>query len=431
MVRRADAAVGGPGAVKGVAALLLVVALSIVVLLLIRARPAPEPFDPRSGQPSGTRGLVLTLSAAGADVSDTRAVPSPEMAESTRVLVLDDRLDPDQRSDLLDFVEAGGVAVVADPDSSLHGGSGVDGGASVVTGENPPAVPRRDPSAEANVTRGDCDIAALADVRGIFVSDGVLFPVGGAEPSCFTRRSGSGEAPTVSFVIVRELGDGLVIGLGDNEPFTNRDLRFADNAALAAALLVPEEGAGVTIVVGRGATTSVQDVGSGDDTLVDLVPSWAWMSLVLAALSFVVYAIASSVRVGRIVSEPLPTPIAASDLVSATGNLMQRAGHASRAAWLLRDRYHRDLCDAFGVSPHAPLSELDRVVSERAGTAPGEIEHRLRSEAVDDAGLHRVAIAIHTSRSETMPDLDRTTADRTTADRARDHDRADERATTP
>jgi hypothetical protein len=395
----ARSAVSGSGVAsagaKAVAAIVFVVVMALVVLLIVRARPAPEPFDPRSGQPSGARGLVLTLQAAGGDVVDTRDVPLPEDNARVRVLVLEDRLDDAQRDELLDFVAAGGVAVVADPDSTLHGGSGLDGGATAVTGDG--GSQRRDVDDEANVFAGNCNVAALAALRGVFVPDGVLFPVGPDEPQCFT---GTG----TSFVIVREFGDGLIVGLGDNEPFVNRHLRRADNAGVLVSLLVPERGSDVAFLVGRGASPRVQDVGSGDDTLRDLVPPWVWMSLALGAVAFVVFAISRSARVGRIVDEPLAAPIAGSELVSATGNLMQRAGHASRAGWLLLEQLHRDLCRAHGVDLAAPLTELDRAVAHRSGTELGEIESLLRRTVGDAAGLADLTASIDRVRRQVFAD---------------------------
>jgi hypothetical protein len=432
MARRADTAIGGTGGVKAVGALVVVIALTLVVLLLVRARPGLEPFDPRSGQPSGARGLVLTLDAAGADVTDSREVPDIERVDDTRVLVLDDRLDADQRSALIDFIDAGGVVVVADPDSSLHGGAGLDGGAIAVSADPQPGRLRTDAELEANIAPGRCDIAALQRLRGVFAADGVLFPVGPDEPACFTDPDGANPPDgRRSFVIVRQIGAGTVIGLGDNEPFINRDLRVADNAAVAVSLLVPEVGTQVTILVGTGAARSVQDVGSGDDTLVDLVPAWVWMTLVLAALSFVMFAASRSVRVGRILTEPLPTPIAGSELVSATGNLMQRAGHAPRAATLLRDRLHRDLCSAHGMATGAPVADLDRVVAQRTGSPPGQIEQVLGTEVRDEAGLLALVAAIHRIRATALTDTETDTDTASDGDRRSPNDTVPERATTP
>ncbi|MEP4651731.1 MAG: DUF4350 domain-containing protein, partial [Ilumatobacter sp.] len=356
---------GGSGGVKAVGAMVFVVVMSFVVLLLLRASPSSEPFDPRSGQPDGARGLVLTLQDAGADVDDTRDVPSTDQVESARILVLEDRLDDEQRDAVLDFAEAGGVVVVADPASALHGGSDADGGAVEISAQ-PSTSERRDAEEETNVALGRCSIAALVELRGVFVPSGVLFPVGPSEEQCFTDPTSGVRADSHSFVIVREFGDGLIVGLGDNDAFVNRSLRRADNSGLMASLLVPTAGSDVSIVIGRGVSPTVRDVGSGEDTLVDLVPAWVWMSLVVGAVAFVVFAVSRSAREGRILSEPVTAPIAGSELVSATGNLMQRAGHASRAGWLLLSRLHRDLCRAHGIDVNAPLADLDRAVAERS-----------------------------------------------------------------
>ena len=406
MARSAVSGSGGASAgVKGAAALIFVIVMALVVLLLVRARPAPEPFDPRSGQPNGARGLVLTLQAAGADVVDSRDVPFPEENGNVRVLVMEDRLDDEQRDRLLDFAEAGGVVVVADPGSTLHGGSGVDGGATPIVEDT--GGERRDVDDEANVFSGRCNIDALVDLRGVFVRDGVLFPVGPNEPQCFTDAV-SGDGST-AFVIVRNFGAGLIVGVGDNESFTNRYLRRADNAGVLVSLLVPERGSDVTFLVGRGASQRVEDVGSGDETLRDLVPTWVWMSLVLGAVAFVVFAVSRSARVGRIVDEPLAAPIAGSELVSATGNLMQRAGHSSRAGWLLLEQLHRDLCRAHGVDIAAPLGELDRAVAQRSGTPVGEIEHLLRRTVSETTGLADLTANIDRVRREVFGDPSRPT----------------------
>jgi hypothetical protein len=376
--------------------MVFVIVMALVVLLLVRAQPGPEPFDPRSGQPSGARGLVLTLRAAGAEVTDTRDVPVP--SSDTRVLVLEDRLNDDQRQALLDFVESGGIAVVADPDSSLHGGSGIDGGAVAVSATGGSA---QEPiEFDRNVFPGRCTVQALTDLRGLFVPDGVLFPVGPDERQCFTslERGSGAEQSGHSFVIVRELGEGLLLGLGDNEPFINRNLRRGDNAGLAVALLAPRDGADVTVLLGSKASPRVSDVGTGDKTLRDLVPPWVWMSLALSAIAFVVFAVSRSARVGRLVAEPIAAPIAGSELVSATGNLMERAGHANQAVWLLTERLHRDLCRSHGVDFGAPLDQLDRIVAQRSGTQMGEVEALLRGNVRAGPDLMNTTAAINRMR---------------------------------
>lgn len=388
---------GGAGA-KIAIALAFVLAMSVVVVLLVRARPAPEPFDPRSGRPDGARGLVLTLERFGVEVDVARSVPGGDGAD-VLLVVLDDRLDDRQRSDLLDVVEAGGRVLVADPDSTLHGGSGLDGGAMSVSA--PPLPDRRlDAAVEANLTPGRCTVPGLDPLRGLHVPDGLLFPVGPTEPSCFTREGHS-------FVIVRDVGAGSVIGLGDNEFLTNRYLRRADNAALVLALVDSSSGATpgtVTVLVGNGASPTIDDLGAGDDSLADLVPTWVWIALSVACVAMVVFAGSRAARVGRIVSEPSSTPVEGSSFVAATGNLMQRAGHAEHAAALMLARLRVDLCLAHRVEPSTPVDELDELVSARHDVAPGEVSAVLGTTVAGDRELGRLGVRVHELRRRALAD---------------------------
>jgi hypothetical protein len=269
----------------------------------------------------------------------------------------------------------------------------------------------------------------------VLVPDGVLFPVGPDEPQCFTADdSAPDEADRNlghSFVIVRAVGEGLIVGLGDNEPFTNEFLRRGDNSGVAVALLVPDRSADVTFLLGRDSSPTVNDVGSGDETLRDLIPPWVWMSLTLGAVAFIVFAVSRSARVGRLVSEPIAAPIAGSELVSATGNLMERAGHAERAGWLLRERLHRDLCRSHGVDIGAPLDELDRIVGLRSGSRSGEVEALLRGNSTGTASLIELTAAIDRLRNTVFgsgPAVD--DVQRPNDDRSREPAHPDERVST-
>lgn len=350
------------------------------MLLLVRARPKVEAFDPRSSEPSGANAAVLLLEQLGAHVDITSR--PPVAGEAERVFVIADRLDTSQRQALLEFISDGGVAVVADPNSTLHGGPGLDGGSIAINGTTAGASSggQLDAAVEANVPAGGCTVPALQGLRGVFAPAGLLFPTAPDEGRCFGPE---GHA----FVVVRHYGKGVVIGFGDNHVVTNQYLRYADNSGLVTALLAPSSGARVRILLGRGAAPAPQDVGRGNDTLLGLVHPGVWMALAQLALAFVVFCVARGVRPGRAVRERMPTPIAGSELALATGNLMQRARHARRAGWLLRVEYHRRLVARQGVGADVSIDAISRMAATGAGLDPERIREVLLRDVTESAGL--------------------------------------------
>ena len=383
--RTADGPSGAGGRV-GVTALMLVVA-AVGMVLLLRARPDPQPFDPRSEAGDGARGLVVLLESQGASVEVVRSAPPP--GDASRVLVLDDRLDDDQRRDLQEFAAAGGVVVVADPRSGL---AAAPGDVTAVTGALPSSA-GNELESQINVPLDECEIASLVHLRGVFVRSGSRFRDTGSR-SCF--RDGSG-----AFAVVHPRGDGLFVQLGDNELFTNALLRYADNGPLATALLAPAAGARVDILLGTEGAKTAADIGSGDDTLLDLVRPGVWMAFVQLGLAFVVFAIARAIRTGRPVREPEQVPIAGSELVVATGNMMQRALHAERAGWLLRGSLYRWLCSLFHLPATTPIDALDATVASRTSLPPGRVSAVLQREVRDDAGLVQLGNDLQTIRDMT------------------------------
>ena len=384
--RTADAGSGGGGKV-GVTVLLLVI-VAVGMLILNRARPEAEPFDPRSGTDSGTRGLVLLLEREGASVDVVRSVPAEGSGE--RVLVLQDRLNDQQRADLLAYVESGGVVVMADEESTITSGDA----ATSIRPDEPISggVPSysTDVLEQLNVPRGECGVAALRHLRGVFVEEGTRF-AGTATQQCFSNGSSA-------FLVTQRRGAGVIVQLGDNVLFTNARLRYADNGPLATALLAPTDGSQVSILLGAEAAKTTADIGSGDQTLTDLVRPGVWMALLQLAIAFVVFAIARAIRPGRPVREPAQVPIAGSELVVATGNLMQRAHHSARAGWLLQGNLYRALCRRFHVPPTISVEQLDAAVAQRTSLPPGHVAAVLGRDVHDNQGLLQLSNSLQEIR---------------------------------
>lgn len=392
--RLAPTSGGGSSGGRLAISIVMVLAIAVAMLLLVRAKPEVGPYDPRSSRDDGARALVLLLESRGADVEISRS--SPDVGTDERVLVLADRLTANQRSDLLDWIEAGGIAVVADPQSSLHGGAGADGGAVEVSADEPVVDSVDDVQFEINVPVDQCSIGALRALRGLFVPSGVLFPVAPAEPQCFAADGNA-------FVVARQLGRGLVVGLGDNDVLTNRYLRYGDNSGLATALLTPGDSDRVRVLIGGRVPKTVDDIGSGEERLVDLVRPGVWMALVQLALAFVVFAFARGIRTGRPVDERRAVPLAGSEFVAASGTLLQRAQHAERAAWAVRGRFYRDLCHSLRRPSNTPIDVLDREAAERFGTAAGEIIAIFQTVVTDQQQLLALTHAMHRVRVRVVP----------------------------
>ncbi len=367
---------------------LLVVAVAVIMLLLVRARPEAEPFDPRSSDAAGTRGLVLLLEKQGATVDIVRSAPGS--GSTSRVLVLQDRLNDSQRRDLLQFIEDGGLVVMADPDSLILDALPVAGS---IEGDVP-TFSGNDVMTHVNVPLDDCDVPAFEKLRGLFVARGVRFRVPDGARSCF---GSNGRA----FAVTREHGAGLIVQLGDNELFTNRLLRYADNGPLATALLAPNSDARVSILLGQEAAKSTADIGAGEKTLSDLLRPSVWMALTQLAIAFILFAIARAVRPGRPVREPEQVPIAGSALVVATGTLMQRAHHAERAGWMLRGNLYRALCRRFHLPSNTSVAELDEIVAAHTSLPAGHVAEALQHEVADDKALLALSNSLQTIRETT------------------------------
>jgi hypothetical protein len=383
----AEASTGSKMAVTA----LLVVLIAVAMMLIVRASPDPEPFDPRSGADDGARGLVLLLEKYGADVDVVRSVPAPDT--DRRVLILQDRLSDAQRAEVVEVATAGGLVVVADPDSPLVGelsDSLIEGSISG-TGA--------DVFEESNVSPGVCDVPALQHLRGLFVPDGVLLATNG-DASCF----GDGDT---AFAAVRGTGEGVVVALGGNTLFVNAYIRFADNAGLATALLAPVDGSKVSIVIGDEAPKSVADIGTGDRTLFDLVRPGVWMALAQLGIAFVVVAWARGVRAGRPVREPDQVPVAGSELVVATGRLMQRANHSQRAAQVLQAQLYRELCARYHLPANTSVESVDATVASRTSLRPGMVIDVVRRDVADHRALLDLSNRIQEIRDLTLEGAER------------------------
>lgn len=295
----------------------LVAVIVVVSLLLGRgARGDGPPLDPSSPGGLGTKGLVETLRLLGGRVEVTRDAPSA--AHATALLLADD-LGDTRRREIEAWVRSGGTLVVTDPASPLAPWAR---GGSTDVGLFPADIDKR------------CDLRALRGVGRVSADGASVYDVPvaarGDVARCYPRNDGW-------WLVASAVGDGNVVALGGAGAFVNRHLDEADNAALAAALLVPHTGARVAFLrpPPPGAT--------GRRSLPSLVSPRVKAAGWQLGIAFALVALWRARRVGRPVVEEQPVRLDASELVVAVGELLQRSGSRERAAELLRDDLRREL----------------------------------------------------------------------------------------
>lgn len=338
----------------------LAAVLLLVGWLTADRRAGGPPLDPRSTAPDGTKALVDTLERLGAEVVVTGDLPD---ASTAAVLVLSDAFDDATREALRRWAADGGVLVVADPSSPLT--PDVAGSASLGV-------------LETTLAR-HCDLPALAGVERVSAPGGVVYETPDAPAQgCFPRGEGH-------WLVVSPTGAGAVVALGGTGALVNAGLGHADNAVLAASLLVAADGVRVQL-------QQPPLPGSGDATLLDLVPTRVLVALAQLGVAFLVLVAWRARRLGAPVGEPRAVALPGSELTVAVGALLHETGARAQAAAVLRGELQRTLAERFGLPPGASADVVAEVVAARGGLDVATVRDALTGPVPgDDAGL--VALA--------------------------------------
>jgi len=349
-----------------------IVAVAIVGAVVLFGRQGPgAPLDPRSTKPNGTKALVYLLEEYGVTVDLTSQVPPP--GSTDRVLVLVDHLSAVQDDAVTEFVDAGGQLVVADPSSKL----GVGGTEGVgLLGGGTEIDPRL------------CTVTALRTIETVEISAEAAgsLPVRDTDTSCFGDRE-------QAYVVVHGQGRGTIVALGGATQWTNDLLDHASNAGLATMLLAPEAGR-VVVLEGDGA--------GGEKGLFDLVPNRVWFAIGQVGMAFVVLALWRARRLGRVVVEPQPVEIAGSELVVASGRILDRIAQPQRAADVMRRELVHDLANHFGAVAGTDMQTLDAAVSAAGRVPPGTVLAVLGEPVSDERALVALAGRIDAIRKEVL-----------------------------
>ena len=306
-------------------------------------RPSGRPFDPASARPEGTLALVRLLRELDAEVTVATLAP-PADADTALLSWVD--FDDDTTRQWRDWIRDGGVLVLTDANSELAP-RGVASGGFQVTDLGP----------ELQV-RPRCDVAALADLPPLDVSEGGL----SVDPQttnsdltvCFRMRQDR------AAVAIEKRGKGAVVVVGPFDAFTNSGLRQAGRAELAAALLAPRPGTKVA-VKGLTPLTFV----TRPETLLDRLPKAVTSSLWVLLAAGVFYAFARGRRLGKPLGEPAPVEVPASELTVAAGNLLQRGHHRAHTAAMLRRGCASRIAGLLGLARTSTPEDVARALISR------------------------------------------------------------------
>ncbi len=320
---------GRAGAIVAVAGVAIIVMVIAVLAGPTDGRRSGPPLDPRSTTDSGTRAAIVLVEERGREVSIGAVSRSAEVVH----VILEDDLDEDARSDLLEQIAGGGQLVIADARSPILS---TPSGTGTVASE---------------------DGCALAGLVGVDQFDVGLVPAlePGDVANCYPVRDGW-------FVTVSDHGAGRIIAVSSARPFTNARLAKAENAALVAGLL--EMTTGPVRVV--HATP-----GSGDRSLRDLIGEPVWTALAGALAAVVCHGLFRGRRLGRPVIEQDPVEIDGSELVSATARLYARSGSAAHVVERVVPRLRADLEQRWGFDKHA---DIETIIG-RLQLEPDDAEH--------------------------------------------------------
>jgi hypothetical protein len=358
--------------------------LAVIALVgLLAALPAPRvsnlPLAPNSTAPNGARAAAQILEREGVDVTFVRRladVRAEDGAGTTVLLAGEEDLDF-TRLDVLADLQADLVLVDAEYAASELAGI------AYATDDNPDAVelePR-------------CDDQDAVAAGSVVASGRVLATTPGAV-TCF--RDADDDAAT-GFYAVTTTGDGgRVAVLASSGPLTNQHLSEGGNAALVLRAL------------GRNAhlvwyLPSVYDTGGeeGGPPIGALVPPWVGVLGLQLLLVATVAALWRGRRMGRLVTEPMPVVVRATEATRGRGRLYRRSRAHGHAAAALRAGAARRCAKRLGLATSTPAQQLIDAVALATGRSTHDVAHLFYGPPpTDDSALATLARNLDDIESE-------------------------------
>ncbi|MFN8147743.1 MAG: DUF4350 domain-containing protein [Candidatus Nanopelagicales bacterium] len=229
---------------------------------------------------------------------------------------------------------------------------------------------------------------AVAQRVGALPADGSTYTVSSSVVSCWR-----------GLVVDATGGRGPTTVIGSAQALTNERLADSGYAALGMNALGQDR----TLVWWLPSTADpLQFSTDQPPSVTDLVPSWVGWALLQLALAVLVIVWWRGRRLGRVVVEPLPVVVRATESVEGRARLYRRGGARGRAADALREGTASRLRSRLGLPRTAALADLAAAVATRTGRTQADVLALLEpgSAPSDDASLTALADTLDTLENE-------------------------------
>ena len=202
--------------------------------------------------------------------------------------------------------------------------------------------------------------------------------------TCFATADGYSVYLRTSTSQLRE-----VVLIGSTDVITNDRVGESDNAALAIRAL----GHSSKLVWYVPDLRDVPITTSGRRT--SIYPLWWSSAMLLLALTVGALMWWRGRRFGRLVTEPLPVVIRATETTESRGRMYRKARDSARASAVLREATRRRLAAYLGLGASSDPPALTAAVAKNAGRALDEVHWLLHGPPVDtDPALLELANAL-------------------------------------
>ncbi|MDP9805962.1 hypothetical protein J2S70_000544 [Trueperella bonasi] len=352
-------AVAKPAPSKGTAiTLTLLAALALAIIIFVRVPSPGNPLSPSSTSSNGTHALAEILRDHGMTVEEISPDQARDLASPDVTFVVDHSAytEPYMRQELIDSRAT--IVLLTNVDYEEWGFDGkllnLDGARLRAQCDDPDAMAA----------------ASIGPISWLFVPDG-------AESGCFPANGGyvwtpQADTPHLSY-------------LADDSILTNEYLDVDGNAAFALRKL----GANPKLYWVVGGTDPHQE--PKDRRWIGL-PDWFFPLVSALTLSLGWWVIYRGRRFGKLVAEPLPVVVPASEVTEGRAILYQRGKNHAHAARALRAGTIMRLSRGRGISDDANPDVVVSTLANASGYPPAKVADLLYERPVSgDSDLIEIA----------------------------------------